>query len=274
MSRIGSRLSTYKRTGKTALVSFVTAGDPSVAATVPALHALVRGGVDILELGVPFSDPEAEGPVIQKSSERALANGVNLVAVLDMVRDFRQTDTNTPVLMMGYFNSLLHLGPEHLVKNAVEAGVDGVIIVNLPPEEATDIQPVFAAAELDLVFLIAPTTTEARARSIVSVAGGFIYYVSLKGVTGAQHLKVETVRKEVLRVQSYTPLPVMVGFGVKDPQDARRIAAYADGVVVGSALVRTMEALQSSERQIPGALEAQVRKLRDAMDESDQGQRE
>jgi tryptophan synthase alpha chain len=273
LSRIGSRLETYKRTGKTALVSFVTAGDPSVTTTVPALHALVRGGVDILELGVPFSDPEAEGPAIQKSSERALANGVNLVAVLGMVRDFRQTDTNTPVLMMGYFNSLLHLGPEHLVKNAVEAG-DGVIIVNLPPEEATDIQPVFAAADLDLVFLIAPTTTEARARSIVSVAGGFIYYVSLKGVTGAQHLEVETVRKEVLRVQSYTPLPVMVGFGVKDPQDARRIATYADGVVVGSALVRTMEALQSSERQIPGALEAQVRELRDAMDESDRDARE
>ena len=274
MSRIGSRLGTYRRDGKTALVSFITAGDPSTETTVPALHALVKGGVDILELGVPFSDPEAEGPTIQKSSERALANGVNLVTVFEIVQDFRQSNATTPVLLMGYFNSLLRQGAEHFANAAVKAGADGVIIVNLPPEEALDIQTVFASVDLDLVFLIAPTTTEARARSIVSVAGGFIYYVSLKGVTGAQHLEIETVRKEVLRVQSYTPLPVMVGFGVKDPQDARRIATYADGVVVGSALVRTMEALQSSERQIPGALEAQVRELRDAMDESDRDERE
>ncbi|HCP50448.1 MAG TPA: tryptophan synthase subunit alpha [Gammaproteobacteria bacterium] len=269
MSRIGSRLETYKDAGKTALVSFVTAGDPSVATTVPALHALVRGGVDILELGVPFSDPEAEGPAIQKSSERALANGVDLVAVLEMVCDFRRTDANTPVLLMGYYNSLLRLGHERFAKVAVEAGVDGVIIVNLPPEEAMGIQPAFAAVDLDLVFLIAPTTTETRARSIVSVANGFIYYVSLKGVTGAQQMEVEGVRKEVLRVQSYTELPVMVGFGVKDAQDVRRIAKYADGVVVGSALVRTMDALQNSVLEIPDALEAQVKELRDAIDESD-----
>ena len=274
MSRIGSRLGTYKRDGKTALVSFITAGDPSTETTVPALHALVKGGVDILELGVPFSDPEAEGPTIQKSSERALANGVNLSTVFEIVQDFRQSDATTPVLLMGYFNSLLRQGPEHFANAAVEAGVDGVIIVNLPPEEALDIQTVFAPVDLDLVFLIAPTTTEARARSIVSVAGGFIYYVSLKGVTGAQHLEVETIRKEVLRVRSYTSLPVMVGFGVKDSQDARRIATYADGVVVGSALVRTMETLRGSERKIPDALEAQVKEFRDAMDESDQEARQ
>ncbi len=269
MSRIDSRLKTYKEAGKTALVSFVTAGDPSVSATVPALHALVRGGVDILELGVPFSDPEAEGPAIQKSSERALANGVNLVTVLEMVCDFRRTDANTPILLMGYYNSLLHLGHERFAKDAVEAGVDGVIIVNLPPEEARDIQPAFAAVGLDLVFLIAPTTTESRARSIVSVASGFIYYVSLKGVTGAQNLEVAGVRNEVLRVQSYTELPVMVGFGVKDAQDAMRIAKYADGVVIGSAIVRTMDALQNSVVEIPDALESQVKEVRDAMDESD-----
>ena len=269
MSRIGSRLKTYKEAGKTALVSFVTAGDPSVSTTVPALHALVRGGVDILELGVPFSDPEAEGPAIQKSSERALANGVNLVTVLEMVCDFRRRDANTPLLLMGYYNSLLHLGHERFAKDAVEAGVDGVIIVNLPPEEARDIQPAFEAVGLDLVFLIAPTTTESRARSIVSVANGFIYYVSLKGVTGAQNLEVEGVRNEVLRVQSYTELPVMVGFGVKDAQDAGRIAKYADGVVIGSAIVRTMDALQNSVVEIPDALESQVKEVRDAMDESD-----
>ena len=274
MSRIGLRLETYKREGKTALVSFITAGDPSIETTVPALHALVKGGVDILELGVPFSDPEAEGPAIQKSSERALANGVNLVTVVEMVRDFRRIDSNTPILLMGYFNSLLRMGPDHFVKSVVEAGIDGVIIVNLPPEEALDIQPVFLAAGLDLIFLIAPTTTETRTRSIVSAARGFIYYVSLKGVTGARHLEVEAVREEVRGVQSHTQLPVMVGFGVNNAEDAGRIAAYADGVVVGSALVRTMEDLLGSEREIPKALEAQTKKIRAAMDETDQKARE
>ena len=274
MSRIGLRLETYKREGKTALVSFITAGDPSIDITVPALQALVKGGVYILELGVPFSDPEAEGPTIQKSSERALANGANLATVVEMVRDFRRIDSNTPVLLMGYFNSLLRMGPDHFAKSVVEAGIDGVIIVNLPPEEAVDIQRLLLAAGLDLIFLIAPTTTETRMQSIVSAARGFIYYVSLKGVTGAQHLEVETVRKEVREVQSHTRLPVMVGFGVNNALDAGRIATYADGVVVGSALVRTMEDLRDSEREIPGALEAQAKKIRAAMDETDQQARE
>ncbi len=184
MSRIQSRLSTLRSSGRKALVTFITGGDPNKATTVPAMHALVAGGADVIEIGVPFSDPEAEGPAIQKSSERALAGGTRLTDVLDIVREFRAQDATTPVLLMGYLNSIERLGYREFVARAAAVGVDGLILVNLPPEEAVELREQMRARDLDLIFLIAPTTTPERIRLIAGQAGGFIYYVALKGVTG------------------------------------------------------------------------------------------
>lgn len=236
MSRISAAFERLE--GKPALISFITAGDPGVDHTVPALQGLVAGGTDIIELGVPFSDPEAEGPAIQRSSERALANGVTLNACLDMVATFRETNDSTPVVLMGYLNAFLSM-PDFAAR-AAKAGVDGAIIVNLPPEEATDIRRDFQQNGLDLIFLVAPTTTEKRRRYIADAASGFVYYVSLKGITGAHHLSVDDVRQNVEGLKALTALPVCVGFGIKDAATAAPIAAHADGVVVGSALVNLM----------------------------------
>ncbi len=265
MSRLAERFDALRGDGRKALVTFITAGDPDLSATVPALHALVDGGADVLELGVPFSDPEAEGPAIQRASERGLASGTTLARCLDMVREFRRDDAATPVVLMGYLNSVLAMGPEAFAAAAADAGADGLIMVNLPPEEAPALKQALAACGLDLIFLLAPTTTEARAREIIGQGSGFLYYVSLKGITGADHLDVTSVAERVASLKAATELPIMVGFGIKDGASARALAAHADGVVVGSVLVNTMAETPDADVRLE-RLRAQVRELRAAMD--------
>ena len=268
MTRLADKFSQLRSKQKKAFVSFVTAGDPEVSVTVPSMHALVSGGVDVLELGIPFSDPEAEGPSIQRSSERALANGVRFDDVLAMVKLFREDDTETPVVLMGYLNTVLRIGYEEFSLRAAKSGVDGLIMVNLPPEEAAPLKLALTAHGIDLILLVAPTTTPNRARRIVNMASGFVYYVSLKGVTGASHLQSEAIRAKVVAVKSMTNLPVMVGFGIKDPEMASQVAAFADGVVVGSALVDTMARLDNRVEEIPDALRVQAQSIRTALDQS------
>ena len=268
MTRLADKFSHLRSKQKKAFVSFVTAGDPEVSVTVPSMHALVSGGVDVLELGIPFSDPEAEGPSIQRSSERALANGVRFDDVLAMVKLFREDDTETPVVLMGYLNTVLRIGYEEFSLRAAKSGVDGLIMVNLPPEEAAPLKLALTAHGIDLILLVAPTTTPNRARRIVNMASGFVYYVSLKGVTGASHLQSEAIRAKVVAVKSMTNLPVMVGFGIKDPEMASQVAAFADGVVGGSALVDTMARLDNRVEEIPDALRVQAQSIRTALDQS------
>lgn len=266
--RLDQRLAALRQAERKALVTFVTAGDPTPAATVPALHALVRGGADVLELGIPFSDPEAEGPVIQASSERGLAQGMTLRGCLDLVAEFRASDPDTPVVLMGYLNSVLAMGEEPFAAAAAEAGVDGLIMVNLPPEEAGSLESALRRHDIRLIFLVAPTTTEARARMILEHASGFVYYVSLKGITGADHLDAAAVGDKLTWLRGLTTLPVMVGFGIKDGASARTVGARADGVVVGSALVRTMADGADGAQAIPERLETQAREIRRALDGS------
>jgi tryptophan synthase alpha chain len=268
MSRLAQRLQNLQQHGKKALVSFITAGDPDLQATVPALHGLVAGGADVLELGVPFSDPEAEGPAIQASSERSLAQGTTLVKVLQMVAEFRQTDTETPIVLMGYLNSVLAMGGGVFAAAAGDAGVDGLIMVNLPPEEAEELKGLLEAHNIDLVFLVAPTTTAQRAEYIASKASGFIYYVSLKGITGASNLQVDSVARNVGLLKTFARIPVLVGFGIKDAAAASAVAQSADGVVVGSALVTTMFEAADQPETIPDRLAAQIGEIRSALDHS------
>lgn len=266
MNRIERRLSDLRSAGRKALVTFITGGDPGRSTTVPAMHALVAGGADVIEVGVPFSDPEAEGPAVQRSSERALHAGTRLLDVLDIVREFRERDAQTPVLLMGYLNSVERMGYRTFVDRAAAAGVDGLIIVNLPPEESAELRPLMRERDLDLIFLIAPTTTPARIGVIASKASGFIYYVALKGVTGANHLQTDGIAPQIERIRAHTDRPVMIGFGIKDGSTARLVAPLADGVVVGSSLVTTMERLQRQPELIPAALNEQVREIRTAID--------
>lgn len=267
--RLDTRLADLRGAGRKALVTFITAGDPGPDATVPALHALVRGGADVLELGVPFSDPEAEGPAIQRSSERGLAQGMTLRGCLDLVRAFRVDDAATPVVLMGYLNSVLAMGVDAFARDAAEAGVDGLIMVNLPPEEAHALQGALDTHGIRLIYLVAPTTTESRARLIVERASGFVYYVSLKGITGADHIDTAAVGEKLTWLRGLTTLPVMVGFGIKDARSAKAVARHADGAVVGSALVNTMAACADSPGDIPHRLQAQARELREALDAID-----
>lgn len=266
MSRLVEAMAAHRAAGRKALTAFITAGDPVPEATVPALRALVRGGADIVELGMPFSDPEAEGPSIQRSSERALANRVTLPGVLDMARDFRSGDDATPVVLMGYLNSVMRMGYKTFASRAREAGVDGLILVNLPPEEAGPVQAALAREDIDLIFLVAPTTSRDRAERIAARGSGFIYYVSLKGVTGANHLDVADVGRNISALREVCRLPVQVGFGIKDAESARAVARIADGIVVGSALVDIMGDRRADPDSIPAALEARVSELREAID--------
>ena len=265
MSRLAPRLASLRDGGRKVLNTYITAGDPVPDATVPAMHALVAGGADMIELGVPFSDPEADGPAIQAGSERALANGTTLGDVLAAVAAFRADDRDTPVVLMGYLNSFLKMGYVAFAQAAASVGVDGVIVVNLPPEEAGELRPTFAANELDLVLLLAPTTTPERARYIAGQASGFLYYVSYKGITGAAHLDAEAVGGRLRSMRAdLGELPILVGFGIKDGASAAAVAKHADGVVVGSVLVQTMGSTRPTE--IPQRLSAQVADLRAALD--------
>ena len=266
MSRIASRFRALAQQGRTALIPFITAGDPAPALTVPLMHTLVEAGADILELGVPFSDPMADGPVIQQASERALKHGIRLDQVLDMVRAFRQQDADTPVVLMGYLNPVEAMGYEAFARAAAAAGVDGVLTVDAPPEEAQDLVRALRGHELDPIFLLAPTTTPARMTRICEAASGFVYYVSLRGVTGASHMELREVADKLEVIRSKTDLPVGVGFGIDSPETAAAVARFADAVVVGSALVKRVAALAAEPEAINGEAAAFIASLRASID--------
>jgi len=267
MSRIQQCFSELKTQQRKALIPFVTAGDPHPDVTVPLLHAMVAAGADLLEIGVPFSDPMADGPVIQAACERALKHHVSLHQVLDMVREFRQKDTATPVILMGYLNPVEVWGYNDFATAAAAAGIDGVLTVDLPPEEAGDFTVAMQAAGIDTIFLLAPTSDESRMRKVSAAASGFIYYVSFKGVTGANHLDVASVSSKLNELRQYTELPIGVGFGVRDAESAAQVAAVADAVIVGSVLIKQLAALVDQPDKIPATLAATVAELRAAIDQ-------
>lgn len=266
MSRIAQRFAELKHQGRKALIPFVTAGDPNPAVTVPLLHAMVDAGADLLELGVPFSDPMAEGPTIQKACERALVHNVSLRDVLAMVREFRQKDKETPIVLMGYMNPVEIMGYQTFAKAAAEAGVDGLLTVDMPPEEAGDLVAALAEVQIDPIFLLAPTTVDSRIAKICSGASGFVYYVSLKGVTGAGHLDVGMVEQKVAQIRKHTDIPIGVGFGIRDAESAKRVAAVADAVVVGSAVVNRVADNAGQPEKIQEAVCSLLREMRMAMD--------
>ena len=241
MSRIQTTFAQLKQQGKKALIPYITAGDPHPKHTVSLMHTLVKHGADMIELGVPFSDPMADGPVIQRASERALVHKVGLTAVLEMVKEFRKGDQQTPIILMGYANPIEAIGPTAFADRAKAADVDGVITVDYPPEECGDFVKELRARDIDPVFLLAPTTEPKRVDLIVEQASGFVYYVSLKGVTGAANLDIEEVSKRVASIRKQTNLPVGVGFGIRDAATARATAQIADAVVVGSRMVQVVE---------------------------------
>ncbi len=250
MSRISQRLNEARASGKKVLVAYIVNGDPHPEATLPTMFEMVAQGVDIIELGVPFSDPMAEGPVIQKGHERALAYNTSLKGSLEIVRQFRKTNTQTPIVLMGYANPIERFGYQAFANAAAEAGVDGLLTVDLPPEEVVVLKDALDAVGLDNIFLLAPTTTVERARKIAAHATGFLYYVSLKGVTGAGHLDVDAVKAKLDEFGQLTKLPVCVGFGIKDPATAKAVAQLADGVVIGSVLVEKMGSLDGQPAAI------------------------
>jgi tryptophan synthase alpha chain len=268
MSRITERFAQLRDQGRKALIPYITAGDPQPWVTVPLMHALVKAGADIVELGVPFSDPMADGPVIQRATERALAHKISLAQVLAMVREFRVKDGTTPVVLMGYLNPVEVTGYERFACAAAEAGVDGVLTVDMPPEEAGDLVRVLRAHGLDTIFLLAPTSSEERIRRIAEAASGFIYYVSLRGVTGAAHLDMNEVAAKLKAIRARTRLPLGVGFGIGSPEAAAAMAGIADAVIVGSAIVKRMEERVQQPEQILTDIPAFLAGLRAAMDQA------
>jgi tryptophan synthase alpha chain len=265
MSRIQATFERLARERRKALIPYVTAGDPDPAATVPIMHAMVDAGADVLELGVPFSDPMADGPVIQRAGERALKHGTGLRQVLAMVREFRSRDDRVPVVLMGYANPIEALGTERFVKEAREAGVDGAIVVDYPPEECGPFAESMRSNGMDLVFLLAPTSTAERIAAVARLASGYIYYVSLKGITGATHLDLADVEKNIARIRKATKLPIGVGFGIRDGATARAICGFADAAVIGSRIVQEVE--NAPRGQAAQKVAAFLRTVRQAMDE-------
>lgn len=266
LNRIDRRFAALKAQGRTALIPYITAGDPAPAHTVGFMHACVEAGADVLELGVPFSDPMADGPVIQKACERALVHGTRLQHVLEMVAEFRQRDSETPVVLMGYLNPIERMGYDVFTRQAQASGVDGVLVVDMPPEEAGDNAALFARHGLQSIFLLAPTTSEARARTICEHGEGYLYYVSLKGVTGAATLDADAVGKQLSQLRRVTELPLCVGFGIRDGKTAAAIGRVADGVIVGSALVGRIAERADDPASIPEALKAILGEMREALD--------
>ena len=266
MSRIAARFASLHTAGRKALIPYVTAGDPHPKVTVSLLHALVAAGADIIELGVPFSDPMADGPVIQQACERALVHHVSLHQVLEMVREFRRQNITTPVVLMGYLNPVEVMGYEAFAAAAAQAGVDGVLTVDLPPEEGHDLVERLRQQALDPIFLLAPTTTPSRLKKICATASGFVYYVSLKGVTGAATLDTAAVSSKVKEIRGITTLPIGVGFGIRDGASAAAVAAVADAVIVGSTLVSKIGALADTPDKIPAEAAVLLAEMRRAMD--------
>jgi tryptophan synthase alpha chain len=241
MSRIAARFESLAKSRRKALIPYITAGDPHPSLTVPLMRGLVEAGCDILELGVPFSDPMADGPVIQRAGERALKFGVGLSDVLKMVKDFRRADSTTPVVLMGYANPIEAMGAENFIGAAKIAGVDGLIVVDYPPEECEEFAALAKKNQIDPIFLLAPTSTDKRIEDVARVASGYIYYVSLRGVTGAAHLDYAEVTKRIPAIRAATRLPIGVGFGIRDADSARQVAKAADAVVIGSRIIQEIE---------------------------------
>ena len=241
MNRIDAAFGRLRAAGRTALIPYVAAGDPSRASMLPIMLQLVAAGADVIELGVPFSDPMADGPVIQRASERALAQGVGLVDVLAMVAAFREHDATTPIVLMGYANPIEAMGIERFADRAAEAGVDGVLVVDYPPEEAGPFAAVLDERGLAPIFLLAPTTPDARIAAVASIARGYVYYVSLKGVTGASNIDTDEVGRKLAEIRRYVRLPIGVGFGIRDAASAQAIATHADAVVIGSRIIEEIE---------------------------------
>lgn len=266
MNRITRRFQELRRAGRAALIPYITAGDPHPELTVPALRTLVEAGADLIELGVPFSDPMADGPVIQKACERALAQGMSLQRVLELVHEFRQSDRETPLVLMGYLNPIESMGYEAFVAGARDAGVDGVLTVDLPPEEASELVELLETAGIAPIFLLAPTSSRERIRRTAEMAQGYLYYVSLKGVTGSTALNVAEVADKLAEIRTLTDLPLGVGFGIKDPPTAAAIARIADAVVVGSALVGKMGELADDPGRMLRAIGELLGAMRQAMD--------
>jgi tryptophan synthase alpha chain len=246
MSRIPQCFSQLHSAGRKALIPFLTAGDPNLETTLELMHALVKNGADIIELGFPFTDPTSDGPVIQRAVERALANNTSLKDVLATVSRFRLENNDTPVVLMGYLNPIECMGYQEFVDSCIEVGVDGVLIVDMPPEESHDLKIVVDKTALDMIFLVAPTTSDERARQICAQSSGYVYYVSLKGVTGAGNLDIVSVESNLAGFRSSTDLPIGVGFGIRDAETAAQIAAIADAVVVGSALINKIAELDAN----------------------------
>lgn len=263
-TRIGEKFARLKAQNKKALVTFVTAGDPTREITVPLMHAMVKSGVDVIELGVPFSDPMAEGPVIQRSSERALALGVGMADVFAYVAEFRKTDSVTPIVLMGYANPIEHMGLKNFGDRAKAAGVDGVIVVDYPPEESHELLTTMDAVGIDVVYLLSPTSTAERIEMVANVGRGYIYYVSLKGVTGAANIDTAEVAKAVAKIKAKTSLPIGVGFGIRDGETARRVADVADAVIIGSRIIQEME--KSAPDAATKNVQALLQSIRSAMD--------
>ena len=264
MSRIAQRFAQLKAAGRKGLIPYIAAGDPDPALTVPLMHALARAGADVIELGVPFSDPMADGPVIQRATERAIRHGVGLRQTLAFVAEFRRSDTATPVVLMGYANPIERMGRREFFEAARSAGVDGVLVVDYPPEECEEFAAAMRASDIDPIFLLAPTSTDDRIEEVARHASGYLYYVSLKGITGAGNLDVASVAAKLPLIRKHSSVPVGVGFGIRDAASAVAVAQVADAVVIGSRLIQEMESV-ARERAV-AAVEALVKEIRTALD--------
>lgn len=266
VSRIVNCFERLTNEGRKALVIYIMAGDPDRSVTVDLMHAMVAAGVNMIELGVPFTDPEADGPVIQKAGKRSLAQNVSLRDTLAMVKQFRERDTETPIVLMGYLNPIEKLGYETFARSAAAAGVDGTITVNVPPEEGEVLDSLLIANGIDPVYLLAPTSSDDRVRLIFARARGFVYYVSLKGTTGANTLDVADVREKLSHLRRFATLPIAVGFGIKTGETAAQIAEIADGVAIGAAVVSIMEQYRTDPAAVPARVGEFIAGIRAAMD--------
>ena len=263
MSKIQTTFLRLKSENKKALIPFITAGDPHPDMTVKMLHALVDSGADMIEVGIPFSDPMADGPVIQRASERALANNVGIKKTIQLVKEFRKQDINTPIILMGYANPIEAIGIEHFVGLIKEADVDGVITVDYPPEESKDFVALLKKQDIDSIFLLSPTTEDNRIKLITEQATGFLYYVSLKGVTGSANIDINQVSERVNNIKKYSDLPIAVGFGVRDAETAKQVALISDAVVIGSRIINEVE--NSNQEDLLGNIRSLLSKIKSAI---------
>ncbi|MFI3137344.1 MAG: tryptophan synthase subunit alpha [Methylococcaceae bacterium] len=266
MSRLATKFEALAKAGRKALIPFITAGDPHPDFTVSMMHAMVEAGVDVIELGVPFSDPMADGPVIQRASERALAHKMSLRRTLQMAAEFRKTDQQTPVVLMGYLNPIEAMGYEDFANAAQRADIDGVLTVDLPPEEAVECCALLKSRGVDPIFLLAPNSSDERIKMMAAMGSGYIYYVSLKGVTGAGHLNIQDVEAKLQQIKASTSVPIAIGFGVKNAETAKLIAGIGDGAVVGSALISKIEANLDEPERAKDEIIALLTSMRRAMD--------